>query len=643
MNRINTSVIVPIIDLFNMCPVNQDELQSAETVKDFIKKGLLKGYVINPSCDEKYIHAWINSVDIQYNSTFYKTWNDITNKSRFELFVDQVLHYWSTYGTNFEGDTYVPNINPEEPAWDTYKVINSCTYKDLYDKCINMINSGIALKSDTVRYVTDYIINYSIIYNEPIDVDAIRNREAMTIICKSLNILPKDGAKLFAYIVYVTTGETMIVNNREMRNLIKKVTFSWRSAEVLNIWKLLNEDQLIALSSVFNRYKELFIAYKSKSAHTVSIINKIGRLSKKHHKPMQRGYWETVLSRNPLEVMSTIEKEAAKATNYKLISVMQSIRERLLIAAGEGDHLFIIRNGKVYTKESEYLALDSRYYHWEDVYEVCKKQLIKNLSNKREALDNPIIKLPESYHLSCPTSEKNFVGNIPFGSYCDLGNHAIMGIYWKESWGANDLDLSYENINGERIGWNSSYNKDGVVYSGDLTSAPNGANELLYIENNAPAGIVYVNKYSGDFMTKFKMFFGNDAKFVNCNNMNCTGAMVNPNKITLESDVVQNNTSQSIIGVVYNNRIHFMDLACGYNRVATSFMHKSRVKHNTTISSADVNKAIVQMLMRKVNSTISIEEVLVDAGFTIYDKSKHSKYDVDFTELDRSKLIEFFG
>jgi hypothetical protein len=47
--------------------------------------------------------------------------------------------------------------------------------------------------------------------------------------------------------------------------------------------------------------------------------------------------------------------------------------------------------------------------------------------------------------------------------------------------GEVDLDLSGLNIAG-KIGWNSAYNQDNgqLMYSGDMTSAPQGAVEYLY-------------------------------------------------------------------------------------------------------------------------------------------------------------------
>lgn len=44
----------------------------------------------------------------QLNATFYRSWNNVVSKTRFELLIDQIIHYATTYGTNFEGEMYVP-------------------------------------------------------------------------------------------------------------------------------------------------------------------------------------------------------------------------------------------------------------------------------------------------------------------------------------------------------------------------------------------------------------------------------------------------------------------------------------------------------------------------------------------------------
>ena len=632
-----SSTIASLIEMFNVCPfgdktANTFSVNEANDIMDMLKDGIKRGYLIHPACDANLISYFLANRDMQYNSTFYKTWNDVKNKSRFELFVDQVLHYMSTYGTDFSEEAYLPNVNPEEPAFNTYKAISPITLYDLYIKCLGMLQAGIALKSDTVAVLTDYIITFAKWMEITVDIDSIKNREALVILCDALGLLPSDGVKLFSHIMYKTTGQTMIIKNRDTRNRIQSKMY-YAGDEIKKLWKSLSEDQMIALAGVYNRYKELFLSFKNhRDASMNKIINKIGHLSKKHHKPMTRGFWETLLAKetyNPVEVA----EKAKTATNFKLIQVMQSIRERLLLAAGMGDNLYIVRNGKIFMKENNYQAIDSKYFNWEEIYQVLKDQLIENLSKKACT-----VRFSDKFNLACPTSEKNFIGDVPMGSFATLDNEGVFGIYWRNEWGTRDFDLSYHDIAGNRIGWNSAYynDKQDIVYSGDITNAPNGANELMQFKNGCPDGVIFVNRYNGDPNSKFKLFFGKDDAKNKVDEYNLSGSyyMVDPNKVILETMVTQTDASEMMLGVIIDNNVHFVTLSCGYTRVAQA---TRRLTNDRKVDT----EGLTQMLKRKAMAMIDLKEILLAAGFK--ESKKDEIPDIDFETLDRSTLIELFS
>lgn len=638
----STAIITPLIEMFNMCPDGPTVLSGKQAArKNLFKKALSKGYLIDVNCLNEYAEAFIDSIDMQYNSTFYKTWEAVTNQSRRTILFDQILHYVTTYGMDFSlegtGYEYIPNTNPEEPAWTSYKVIKACTFEDLYDKCMSMICSGIALKSKTVKTLTNYIITY---VNEPknhasLDVDSIKNREALVILCDALGVLPKDGGKLFAHIIYKATGQTMIIKNRDMRRRIENSVEGWTKNSATELIKHLNDDQLIALASVFNRYKELFLAFKHNDT-LAPIINKISRLSKKYHKPMTRGYWETILHKAPQDVNKTIHAEAAKATNFKLLQVMQAIRERLLLAAGQGENMYVIRNGKTFIKENDYSAIDSRYFQWEEIYKVCEDQLIANLSKKACT-----VKLPSQYVLACPTSEKNFIGDVPMGTYCQLGASSVMGIYWRNDWGTRDFDLSFNDVNGGRIGWDSDYYSadQNVIFSGDITNAPAGANEVLYFKKDIPSGIVNINRYHGNARSKYKVFFGTTSlNDFNRRELHGKYFMVDPNEIQLEAEIAQGEAAQQMIGMILDGKFFFYSLSTGYGAVTNSIVRLKQKQHDRN-AYQNAAQEMTAILTRKANTMIPVEQILTKAGFTFVEEDA----ELDLTVLDRSTLIELFS
>ena len=627
--------VAKLIEMFNMCP------QISETDHSVFESGFCKGIIIDPKCANAYSKAYLENISIQYNNTFYKTWGDVTSKDRFTLFVDQVLHYFTM---NCKSQ-YVPNVYIGEPEWNSYKIINACTFDEMYDKCMNMLVSGIALKSDVVDVITDFMITYCNINNYKPVIDHIKNREALVILCKFLNILPENGNKLFAYIIYKMTGLTMIVKNRETRDAISRVmTRSNRdiSMEMHSMLQHLTNDQMIALAGVFNRYKPLFLAMKGNNTLTNRVINKISRLSKQYHVPMIRGFWETALENTNMHTLKEAMNKVKVTNNFKLIQVMQSIRERILLASGMGDNLYVIRNGKIFIKDNDYKIVDSRYQAWDELYKICKKQLIKNLSKKKCT-----VKFPTKYELACPTSEKNFIGDLPMGTSCSLENDAIFGIYWKEAWGTRDFDLSFNDITGNRIGWNASYgenNDEGMIYSGDLTRAQNGANEVMYIKENCPDGIIYVNRYCGEPNSKFKLFFGvkgdrsiSDFTRDNLQNEYC---MVNPNDISLETMVNQGDMSQMMVGCILDGRVHFINFSCGYSAVASS-IRKMCANKNLGYDAIreKTTQGIVEILKRKAYAALSVKDILIEAGF----KHVETDAELDLTDLNHSTLIELFS
>ena len=143
---------------------------------------LKRGYILHPDLLNTELEAFIQRLPAQLNSTFYKRWQDVVEKDRLQLFLDQIRHYASTYGTGFtqEGNGYVPNDGAEAPDFSEYTLIVPATEEELYRRCLALLQGGAALKSETVAplcgFVTDYLAAHP---QEPFDIDAVRNRVGM--------------------------------------------------------------------------------------------------------------------------------------------------------------------------------------------------------------------------------------------------------------------------------------------------------------------------------------------------------------------------------------------------------------------------------------------------------------------------------
>lgn len=600
-------------------------------------KALVKGYVINPNCCTEDVERFLDEEDMDPNSTFYKDWSDVTSKSRVELFVDQVTHYFLSYGLELD---CVPNDRDRSsvPFYEGYKYIQPISAVDLYDKCMEMLGTNVALKQTSVTALVEYVCGYVNENSIDFDIDLIANKEAVGMICSKLGITPNDPFQLLRHIVYVTTGSSMLIKDKKTLNDIK---FSIKAFD----FTTLNEKQLRNLASIFYRFKDIFLAFRQygwdnwrndgidwikdtidKTTRNRVIINKIRRMADKYHKPLKVGFWEEVLGKNYSIGFVTKQLEVNPPTNFKLIQLIQCINDRILTASGRGQHLYIIRNGKSWMKDTDMSCITMRIFRLEDLRNLFENELVKRLSEKK-----CIVKFPTDMVLTCPASEKNFVGDIPFGSYFPMKNNSFFGVYWKNSWGTRDFDLSFTDMCGNVIAWHSSYylDKKDVLYSGDITNAPNGAAEVILCKKDCPNGIVNINRYSGGNGSKYQFFFGHGNN--KTHEFKESGYMVNPNHIKVKTMCVSDN-SQQAIGLTYNNRVYLMNLGVAGGRVSRT------------------NNELIDSLQRKVDTYIDLKKILLQAGFEDASKIDWNdpeyegrEVELDLTDIKRDTLIRLFS
>ena len=100
-----------LISYFNVALSNTEGNAKALSFEEVNAEAAQYGWLVHPDCSNSDTLQWVREVaKTKYNKTFYKEWADIVSKTRFELLVDQLCHYASTYGTVFtEGEGYMPN------------------------------------------------------------------------------------------------------------------------------------------------------------------------------------------------------------------------------------------------------------------------------------------------------------------------------------------------------------------------------------------------------------------------------------------------------------------------------------------------------------------------------------------------------
>ena len=590
------------------------------------------GYIVHPNACNLATQEFIYSISGNVNSTFYQNWEDVTSKTRFELFIDQLLHYVTTYGTDFacEGNGYVPNATSVGPVYISlfkdYKVIMPCTEEDVYNRCMDMLTSGIAMKQATIETIVDYVVEYvtvnDLLTTGEFDIDDIANREAVTLLCDELGIAPNKKFDLFRYIMYKTTGSTLIIKNKPTINAIIRSNTQFD-------FNTLSDKQLIGLASIFYRFKPLFLAFKktctegayystpvtSRNAH---VITKIRRMAPKYHTPLAESVMTTMLGK--AHDSTVITETATQMNTFQIIRLMNTIVER--INHTDEKAMYIVRNGKMFVKDAK--SYDGMITYYVTVFNILKNELVSRLSEKAT-----YVKYPKNMVLACPTSEKNFVGDLPFGTYMDLqDSDSFIGIYWKEEWGTHDFDLSVLNIDGIKVGWDSRYYSDNqdVVYSGDMTSARPEATEIMLFKKGATDGSVMVNRYNGRDGSKFRFFGGVEPNMKLKRNY-----MVDPNFIKFSADVVSDTVEQTI-GLLNDGRFYVMALGSGNSIVS---FHKGSKQNERYYAS-----------VLKAQSYLKLNFILSAAGFIDVDSVEELPKDaqiLDLTQISRDTLINLFS
>ena len=494
---------------------------------------LKQGVFVPENLCYRWLFEYFREQQINVNSTFYKSWNDVTSKTRWELFLDQVRHYMSTYGTNFEREAWVPNDGdlPEFP-YKELKVLESVTLEEFKEALIKLAYSNIAMTADTLTSITDLVKEYNI----TLSLDKIKNRE-LKLRLIPMNYKFKDGQECLLWILWKWCNISMLVKNKE--------TFTQIRPESSMLPVLIKNREVLA--TVFFRNKDVFMQFK-KCKELCHAINVIRKLATKLHKPMEKSIWLR------LEELNDSERENLfnKTPIFKLVQMYNVL--------SNPTGYYVIRNGKAFYKDSI-----SRH-----TSQKLLTQLLVAIIAKVPVVDS--ISLPKGIELAMPTSEKNFIGDIPIGSYINCADkNTMIGIYWRNKWGARDLDLHCRTIDGSTIGWNADYGlaDKAIMFSGDMTNADPEATEVMWFKNKPQESIVSVSEYSGLANYKYDLFVAQeDATDFG------KGYMVDPRNVIYKAEVSFSNKRDVTLGYFRDGKFVFHSCNIGNGLVPTSIRER---------------------------------------------------------------------
>lgn len=507
---------------------------------------------------------------IDYNSTFYQKWDDICKRSRFELFIDQLRHYASTYGTNFQGRAWLPEktgIQEDFPIKDL-KVLEEISLEEVKEKAINMAYSNFATSEE--------ILDFLMFFKDYFEVEKIQNRE-LKYMCIPDDYTYKSGQECLMTLLYKAFGISMLVKNKE--------TFDKMVCPKISVLDFLTANKKI-LSTVFYRNKDVFMQFKK---YDSTVVNQIRKLAKHNHIPMEKSIW----LRLPELSFEERQELFANASIFKLVQMYNVLNNPT--------GYYVIRNGKAFFKESIKRDIKSNLL----------VELLKSIASKVKEVKS--VALPQDIELAMPSSEKNFIGELPIGSYIEAPEeNVLVGIHWRNEDGARDLDLHVRDKEGNSIGWHGDFllNDNTIVFSGDMTDADPEAAEVMYFKHPIDC-IVSCSEYNGDAKYSYDMFVAKEKVTSLSRNY-----MVDPRSVIFQTRLT----------------CEKRDVTLGY------FKDGKFVFHSCSVGNGIIPTTYREMILNHLTQCtyLTVREVLTLAGIKIDPTSE--------TRLDsKGALINFFA
>lgn len=608
--------------------------------------GLKYGLLIPNTADKEIVNEAIKQYGKdgkKWNETFHKDFEIVKNAPIEDLIAQQMIHYITTYGFEslgfYDSDlVYMPNEKLEIPELDKDSSVEFITIKpiteaELTEKLMVLLTSGIALSEQTIKDImvlSDYI--------DKDRFDEISNREIKTALYDKYNIMPRNPEEFLRFLIFKTTGNTLKIQDSNTINSIKdcdkKLAFKMLKSYIDN-----TPNGYSKLSSIFLRNKNLFLAFKNKDGNKEinTIINKLRKLAIKNHKPLKKNILDCLTDENADINLTSLQEELNNITIFREIRIINGILYRL---KGTENIVYKIRNGKSYFKklnDPKTKYIERLEYLYKVVYNHLKNRVSLKVKDK-------IIYIPDNITYAAPTSEKQFNGNIPEGSYLEIprGEDLVYGVHWTNILnGANqessyygeipkrcseervDLDLKQMNKS-EIFGWDASYrSKSGnILFSGDVTDAPNpnGATELFYVDKNYGYGafLITLNMFTGnsqDVPFEFVIAKG-DGTNVRKN------YVINPNNILEKIDMtIKKSERQMVVGFISIGetiKFYFNDFSAGAS------IRTSR-QDDITLGTFDYLQAYSKVQLK-------LNDLLKDSGAKIINEPTYKKLVVTVDE-----------
>ena len=625
--------IEAVLSLFKAAPIFENVPNDNFTLNN--EENILKGFFITdaafqgcPFIASGSLNAFIAEnfgYDIfQLNQGFYKSFQTVTELSQEKIFLNKILHYMTTYGAEMLGIfnrdiVFIPPAELELPKDSTpvkLTIINSISTEEIKSRAEKMIMSGIALADDTLKHLVT-IISY---LEMKLDIDAVPNKELRVRLCELLGLLPKNPVEFLRYMIYLSSGSTLLIKSPET---IQKLKF----AALDKLFTGIDFDKFFSayisvngiekLAEVFHRYKPLWLAFKPYSKFMKTTINKMRKLADKYHKPLTPKILDTITSNKKIDV-DELKRELEKVTVFKKISLVNAI---LFRTSTPESIAYMIRNGKVFVEE-----YDKKF---KLNYEILSTIMNSIVETVRPNVEGKKIYLPENLNYAAPISEKKFVGEIPFGSaYTFAGKSVIVGVHWFNLPNGERVDLDLHlNSDKRDIGWHNDFEDENfidttnkaVIFSGDMTDAPvekGGATEAFFVGESIQDEMLMVNLncYTQNRQSvPFKIILGD----------------VEDGKIDRKYLIDSHEISFCLPNKIEGGEM-FLGFLSGDAEGNKKFYLTSASTGSRIVARSDENSARMTAALRtSLESCLKLKDILRAAG-AIFEKADDEQWDINF-------------
>ena len=631
--------------------------------EELLEKTIKMGFMFSPEVFYNYSNydELIKLVEGVYgitgekaNATFHKSWKKVKEADIEQLIVEQIAHYLTTYGQrdpagylfqkehledwkvdnlgekvlglkDLEVDKirdkdyiYIPKEKLQIPEIDIDEikliVIRGYTKLEFKDKLLKLLNSGIALKEDTIKDVVDVALFTGIDKEE---IEAIKNKEVRVILYEYLNLIPENPVEFLRYVVYLATDSTLLIKSKEAIEKIK----GNKNIKIIKYFRDYDRKYgLKKLASIFYRFKPIMLAFRT-NGELKTIINKIRKLAIKYHQPLPEDFLNCItakIKKGEIIDKDKLESELERVNIWRKIRLAYALRFR---TKDVESILYRIRNGKSFASDFYFEKKEVAKRILGIVLDSIIKDINKNVKGKK-------IYIPNFVHYSLPATEKGFVGNFPSGTYISVPRDMIVGVYWENVKPYMiDLDLSLVSES-KKYGWDAGYrNEEGnILYSGDVTNAPTGATELFYVKRQSKDGfILFLNyyNYNAGVRVPYKIIIAKEKAKDFGNNY-----MVNPNNLisVVQSEISQ---KQKILGLLITTR-----------KESRFYFAETSIGRSITSSNSEFAENSRKYLLSFYQNSIELKDILSKSGAELVDDREQSDINLSPESLEKDSILD---